>query len=225
MVLYLRGELGLDAGTTQWLYALLLVGAVVGPLLAGMLSDRFGRRPNPDLLLPPFPRWASCSSWPLARISGCWPRCCCRSAPPCSASRRSCRPTSPTAPPARSCVAFSVYFTFAFGIGGWAFVIGNVVSAWGYPVAFGVMAASYLAAALLLLAMPRALEPLSLRPKDSCHRSHSTGFGGISLSSMARRAMTHSHARWHRSSDQECVPGLVRCCVIADSDKAWVTPA
>jgi uncharacterized membrane protein (DUF485 family) len=49
-------------------------------------------------------------------------------------------------------VAFSVYFAFAFGIGAfWAFVIGNVVATWGYPVAFGLMACSYLAAASLLL--------------------------------------------------------------------------
>ena len=40
----------------------------------------------------------------------------------------------------------------AFGIGAfWAFVIGTVIAGFGYPVAFGVMAASYLAAAALLL--------------------------------------------------------------------------
>jgi MFS family permease len=51
-------------------------------------------------------------------------------------------------------VAFSVYFTCAFGIGAlWAFIIGSVVSGPGYPVAFGIMACSYLAAALLLLAI------------------------------------------------------------------------
>ena len=44
MLLYLRGPLGISEGTTAILYALLLVGAVVGPLLAGWLSDRFGRR-------------------------------------------------------------------------------------------------------------------------------------------------------------------------------------
>ena len=54
-------------------------------------------------------------------------------------------------------VAFSVYFTLAFGVGAaWAFIIGNVVAAWGYPVAFGVMAASYLAAAALLVAVREA---------------------------------------------------------------------
>ena len=58
-------------------------------------------------------------------------------------------------------VAFSVYFTFAFGIGAfWAFVIGNVVASFGYPVAFGVMAASYLAAALLLVLVGERSAPL-----------------------------------------------------------------
>ena len=56
-------------------------------------------------------------------------------------------------------VAFAVYFTFAFGIGAfWAFVIGTIVGTFGYPVAFGVMAASYLAAAGLLLAVRERLE-------------------------------------------------------------------
>ena len=49
-------------------------------------------------------------------------------------------------------VAFSVYFTAAFGIGAfWAFVIGTIIAEFGYPVAFSVMAASYLAAAALLI--------------------------------------------------------------------------
>jgi len=49
-------------------------------------------------------------------------------------------------------VAFSVYFTAAFGIGAfWAVVIGTIIAEFGYPVAFSVMAASYLAAAALLI--------------------------------------------------------------------------
>jgi hypothetical protein len=53
-------------------------------------------------------------------------------------------------------VAFSVYFTAAFGIGAaWAFVIGQIVARWGYPPAFAVMAGSYLVAALLVRAVPR----------------------------------------------------------------------
>jgi MFS family permease len=152
MLLYLRGPLKLSQETTALLYALLLIGAVVGPLLAGVLSDRFGRRrtlivyyllsalgivafiaagSNLLLLVPlllPFGT-AVFSESPVLQAY---------------LADRAVGPTRD--------VAFSVYFTFAFGIGAfWAFVIGNVVASFGYPVAFGVMAASYVAAALLLV--------------------------------------------------------------------------
>jgi MFS family permease len=151
MLLYLRGPLGISEGTTAVLYALLLVGAVVGPLLAGWLSDRFGRRrtlvvyyllsaagvlaflaagSNLVLLVPlllPFGT-AVFSESPVLQAF--------------LADRAS--------GPIRD-VAFSVYFTCAFGIGAaWAFVIGNVAASWGYPVAFTVMAVSYLGAAVLV---------------------------------------------------------------------------
>ena len=152
MVLYLAGPLGFDDQTVTLLYALLLVGAVVGPILAGMLSDRFGRKrtlvayyllsavgiltfvaagANLVLLVPlllPFGT-AVFSESPVLQAY--------------LADR--------AAGPIRD-VAFAVYFTFAFGIGAfWAFVIGTVIGEFGYPVAFGVMAASYVVAALLLV--------------------------------------------------------------------------
>ena len=154
MLLYLSGPLGMPDDTVALLYALLLVGAVVGPILAGWLSDNFGRRrtllvyyllsavgivafmaagANLLVLVPlllPFGT-AVFSESPVLQAY--------------LADR--------SEGPMRD-VAFSVYFTFAFGIGAfWAFVIGNVVEAFGYPVAFGVMAASYVGAALLLLAV------------------------------------------------------------------------
>ena len=164
MVLYLSGPLGLDDGTVRLLYALLLVGAVVGPIIAGVLSDRVGRRPtlvvyyvlsavgilaflaagaNVLFLIPlllPFGT-AVFSESPVLQ------------------AYLADRATGPMRD-----VAFSVYFTFAFGIGAfWAFIIGSVVATFGYPVAFTVMAASYVAAALLLVAVrgdgPPASEP------------------------------------------------------------------
>ena len=164
MLLYLLGPLGIDAGTTSVLYLILLAGAVIGPLLAGFLSDRFGRQrvlvayyiisaagivafllagANLALLIPlliPFGT-AVFSESPVLQAY--------------LADRAE--------GPIRD-VAFSVYFTAAFGIGaGWAFVIGQVVERFGYPWAFGLMAASYLVAALLLRAVPRAIERATLR--------------------------------------------------------------
>ena len=154
MVLYLSGPLGFDDGTVNLLYALLLVGAVVGPILAGLLSDRFGRRPtlvtyylvsavgivaflaagaNLFLLVPlllPFGT-AVFSESPVLQ------------------AYLADRATGPMRD-----VAFAVYFTCAFGVGAvWAFIIGFVAEAFGYPIAFSVMAASYLAAAALLMAV------------------------------------------------------------------------
>jgi MFS family permease len=161
MLLYLRGPLGISERNTAILYALLLIGAVVGPLLAGWISDHFGRRrtlvvyyllsavgilaflaagSNVVLLVPlllPFGT-AVFSESPVLQAF---------------LADRASGPTRD--------VAFSVYFTCAFGIGAfWALVIGNVAGAWGYPVAFVLMAASYLgAAALVSLVQAAAPEP------------------------------------------------------------------
>ena len=160
MVLYLRGPLGIDEGTTGWLYALLLVGAVVGPLFAGWLSDRIGRRRTLVtyyvlsavgimLFLA-----AGANLWLLAPLLLPFGTAVFSESPVLQAYL-----ADRASGPIRD-VAFSVYFTFAFGIGAfWAFVIGNVVSTWGYPVAFSVMAASYLAAAFLLVAVRERAVP------------------------------------------------------------------
>lgn len=154
MVLYLAGPLGFDATTVGLLYALLLVGAVLGPILAGLISDRIGRRrtlvgyyllsavgilsfmaagANLLILVPlllPFGT-AVFSESPVLQ------------------AYLADRATGPMRD-----MAFAVYFTFAFGIGAfWALVIGQVAGSIGYPAAFTVMAASYVGAALVLLAI------------------------------------------------------------------------
>lgn len=154
MLLYLRGPLGIDEGTTAILYALLLVGAVVGPLLAGWVSDRIGRRRTlvTYYLLSAVGILAFLAAganlWLLAPLLLPFGTAVFSESPVLQAYLAD-RAHGP-----QRDVAFSVYFTFAFGIGAfWAFVIGSVVAAWGFPIAFGIMAASYLAAAVLLIAI------------------------------------------------------------------------
>jgi MFS family permease len=154
MLLYLRGPLGIDEGTTALLYALLLVGAVVGPLLAGWLSDRMGRRRTlvtyyllSAVGIVAFLA-AGANLWLLAPLLLPFGTAVFSESPVLQAYL-----ADRAEGPIRD-VAFSVYFTLAFGIGAfWAFVIGSVAASWGYPVAFGIMAASYLAAATLLVAV------------------------------------------------------------------------
>lgn len=162
MVLYLAGPLGFDETTVGLLYALLLVGAVLGPILAGVISDRIGRRrtlvgyyllsaigilsfmaagANLLILVPlllPFGT-AVFSESPVLQ------------------AYLADRATGPMRD-----MAFAVYFTFAFGIGAlWALIIGQVAGNVGYPAAFTVMAASYVGAALLLLAIrDRPADPI-----------------------------------------------------------------
>jgi MFS family permease len=155
MLLYLRGPLGISERTTAILYALLLVGAVVGPLLAGWLSDHFGRRRTLVVyyVLSAFGVLAFLAAGsnllllvPLLLPFGT----AVFSESPVLQAFLADRASGPTRD-----VAFSVYFTFAFGIGAvWALVIGNVAASWGYPVAFVVMAASYLGAAALVALVP-----------------------------------------------------------------------
>jgi MFS family permease len=151
LLLYFRSELGIDDSTVLWLYALLLVGAVVGPVAAGILSDRYGRRRTlivyyllsaagiaavilaggnllflAPLLLPygtaVFSEGPILQAYMADRAVG----------------------------PIRD-VAFSIYFTAAFGIGAlWALVIGSIVAGAGYVPAFLVMAVSYVAGAVLI---------------------------------------------------------------------------
>ena len=170
LLLYFRGPLGIDEATVLWLYALLLVGAVVGPVLAGILSDRYGRRRTlivyyllsavgilavvlaggnllflAPLLLPfgtaVFSEGPVLQAFMADRAVG----------------------------PLRD-VAFSIYFTAAFGIGAlWAIVIGSIVAGAGYVPAFVVMAASYVAGAVLISSVRDRSEPIANLP-PAAHR-------------------------------------------------------
>ena len=153
---------GLHLGqlTTGALFNVLLVGSVVGTMMAGRISDKFGRKrtlivayglallgmllvivtgPNLWLLVPIllFVGLTAFAESPLlptffADSIG-------------AGSHR---------------IGFGLYFTIAYGIGAiWVEIIGATVQYFGFHVAFLVMGFSYLAAALVLL--PTRDQPLA----------------------------------------------------------------
>jgi MFS family permease len=154
--LYLSVVLHVDTGTVAAMMTLLLLGSVPGPILAGWLSDRFGRKPmiiavyllgaatlllfvaaGSDLTLI----WLSIAL--LAVFSFV-------ESPQLQAL------LADIARPALRSASFSVYFTLAFGVGAmWTAVYGAITGTLGdtagLPVVFVVMAFAYLAAACTVL--------------------------------------------------------------------------
>lgn len=158
--LYLSGGLKLAPNVVAALFTLLLVGSVVGPLAAGRLSDRTGRRPMLllsygfaalfTILLPLLAGWqlplpvyfvevallglAAYAESPLLQAY-----------------------LADNVPAEQKDAAFGWYFTLAFGVGSiWGAVLGALIDRTGFAVTFFVMAASYLCAAFILLWVPRA---------------------------------------------------------------------
>ena len=142
------------------LYALLLVGAVVGPIIAGILSDRFGRRrtlvayyllsavgilafvaAGANLLLL-VPAAAAVRHGRLQRVTG--------------APGLPCRPRH--GPDARRRLRRVLHLRLRHRRASGRSSSASWSSAFSYPVAFGVMAASYVAAALLLVAVRERAE-------------------------------------------------------------------
>jgi MFS family permease len=152
-LIYLSEVIGLDERTYGPMYGALMVFSVPMPLLAGWLSDRFGRKPlilgaylggmagfvvfilaGPSLPL----LWAGIVLMGLFSFA---------ESPQLQAL------LSDIAPPAIRDASYSVYFTLAFGVGSlWVALYGFVIDALGessgVPVVFGLMALAFLAAAL-----------------------------------------------------------------------------
>ena len=151
--LYLARVLALDAGTVAVMYTLLLGGSVPGPILAGRLAGRYGHR---RVLFGTYLLGAAAlatlviagGSIPLVWLSigfiGAFVY---------EESSLLQALLAEVAPTALRDVAFSAYFTLMFVVGAiWSAALGVLVGvlsdARGFPVAFGVMAVSYLAAIL-----------------------------------------------------------------------------
>ncbi len=158
--LYLEGPIHLPVTTVTPYYTLLLAGSVVGPLLAGQLSDRTGRKPVLlvayglsavfTLLVPVL--FGSGAAVPVLVVEiallGLIVYC---ESPLLQAY------LVDNSDPAQRDAAVGWYFTLAFGIGSlWDVVLGSVIDHTGsFIPAFALMAVSYVAAAAILLFIPR----------------------------------------------------------------------
>ena len=154
-LLYLTHVLGLPEPTTNLMYASLIVLSVPMPLVAGWLSDRLGRRPTivgaylgGALGFVVFITAGSSllGLWAGIAIMGLFSFA---ESPQLQALLADIVPTG-----VRD-VAFALHFTLAFGVGSlWTAVYGAIIEAvgeaTGLPIVFGLMAASFLAAAVIM---------------------------------------------------------------------------
>jgi FSR family fosmidomycin resistance protein-like MFS transporter len=157
--LYLSSGLRLAPNVVAALFTLLLAGSVIGPLAAGRLSDRAGRRPLLLLsygfaalftvLLPLLAGWGL--PLPLYFVEIALLGLVAYAESPLLQAY-----LADHAPAVQRDAAFGWYFTLAFGVGSlWGAVLGALIDRTSFAVTFFVMAASYICAAVILLWVPR----------------------------------------------------------------------
>jgi MFS family permease len=155
-LLYITHVLHLPEATTNVMYAGLIVLSVPMPLVAGWLSDKLGRRP---IILGAYIGGAIGFLAFIAAGSsllGLWIGIAIMGLFSFAESPQLQALLADVVPTGVRDVAFALYFTLAFGIGSlWTAVYGTVIEALGeangLPIVFGMMAASFLVAAVIMV--------------------------------------------------------------------------
>ena len=155
-LLYLTRVLGLPAATTDVMYGGLIVLSVPMPLLAGWLSDHLGRKP---VIIGAYIGGAIGFVMFLlvgSSLVGLWASIFVMGLFSFAESPQLQALLADIAPPTIRDASFALYFTLAFGVGSlWTALYGLIIGAagesLGLPIVFGLMAASFLAAALAVL--------------------------------------------------------------------------
>jgi AAHS family 3-hydroxyphenylpropionic acid transporter len=152
-LIYLTTVLGLPESTAGLMYGVLIVFSVPMPLIAGWLSDRVGRKP---LIVGVYLGGALGFVVFLAagsNLAGLWVGIALMGLISFAESPQLQALLGDIAPPATRDASYALYFTMAFGVGSlWVIlygaVIGAVGEAAGVPIVFGLMAVTFVLAAL-----------------------------------------------------------------------------
>ena len=167
-LLYATHVLRLPEDTSNLMYGALIVLSVPMPLVAGWLSDRIGRRPT---ILGAYIGGAVGFLAFIAAgssILGLWVGIAIMGLFSFAESPQLQALLADAVPTGIRDVAFALYFTLAFGVGSlWTGVYGalidNLGETAGLPIVFGLMAASFLAAAVVMWPVhdpPRQARPV-----------------------------------------------------------------
>jgi MFS family permease len=155
-LIYLTRVIGLDEATSGLMYGALIVFSVPMPLLAGWLSDRFGRKP---LIIAAYIGGAigfGVFIFAGSSLVWLWAGIVVMGLFSFAESPQLQALLADLAPPESRDASYALYFTLAFGVGSlWTAVYGVVIEQLGeptgVPVVFGLMAAAFIAAAIATL--------------------------------------------------------------------------
>jgi MFS family permease len=152
--LYLSQTLQVDEVQLGILLTIMMVGSVVGPLIAGPLSDRIGRKP---VLLGDYAVACLCFAGLLTVGGSTWTLPLVLTLTGIAVYSEGALMQTALADVAEKTsmdMLFGLYFTVGAAIGApWAVLIGALVDGYGFAAAFIAMAASQVLAALVLLPM------------------------------------------------------------------------
>ena len=154
-LLYLTEVIRLDTDTSNLMYAGLVVLSVPMPLVAGWLSDRIGRRPT---IVGAYLGGAVGFIAFIAvgsSLAGLWLGIAIMGLFSFAESPQLQALLADVTTPGVRDVAFALYFTLAFGVGSlWTMLYGVLIGvlgeATGLPLVFGLMAASFIIAAIVM---------------------------------------------------------------------------
>jgi MFS family permease len=174
VLLYLTSVIGLDEATTGLLYGALIVFSVPAPLVAGWLSDRYGRKP---LIIGVYLGGAVAFVVFLfagSSLPGLWAAIVLLGLFTFAESPQLQALLADIAPPTVRDASFALYFTLAFGVGSlWVAAYGVTIDALGpatgLTVVFWVMAATFVAAALSIVPVRERRRP---GPPETAEAAH-----------------------------------------------------